>query len=181
MLELSVELLRALPRLRGGGAQLLEVAPRCRDRVALGRGALTRGFHFGRQLDDPLLALAEHRARPFRRGQRLASGALRGLELGARRRKLRSCGGPSGVRLVQRLVERRDLARQRLDSSLDLERLLGRGVVFGLASGRELGLELVDLALALGEQGAQILGIRTRLRGRLGRDRLGTIGRRRRR
>jgi hypothetical protein len=56
--ELFVELLGALPRLRGGGTQLLEVAARFRDRVAIGVRALARRFDLGGQLDDPLLALA---------------------------------------------------------------------------------------------------------------------------
>jgi hypothetical protein len=49
------------------------------------------------------------------------------------------------VRLVERLVERSDLARQRLDPRLNLERLLGRGVVIRVVRGGELGLELVTL------------------------------------
>ena len=117
----------------------------CATAIALGLGALARRFDFGRQLDDPLLALAEHRAHPFRRGQGLASGALRGLELGARRRKLGLRRHAGGVCLVERLVERSDLARQRLDSRLNLERLLRRGVVIGVVRGRELGLELATL------------------------------------
>jgi hypothetical protein len=65
--------------LRRRSPELLEVAARFRHGFALGSGALARGFDFSGQLDDPLLALAEHRAHAFRRCPGLASGALRGL------------------------------------------------------------------------------------------------------
>ena len=179
-LELGVELLGALPRLRCRGAELLEVAARLRHGVAFGGGALARGFDLRRQLDDPLLALAEHRAHPFRRGEGLASGALRGLELGARSRELGLRRRAGGVCLVERLVERSDLARQCLDSRLNLERLLGRGVVIGVVRGGELGLELIDLTLALGELRSQTLDFRVCLGRRLGRGCWASIRRRHR-
>ena len=43
---------------------------------------------------------------------------------------------------------------------MNLERLLGRGGVIGVVRGGELGLELVDLTLALGEQRPQTLDFR---------------------
>ena len=98
-LELGVELLGALPRLRRRGAELLEVAARLRHGVALGGGALARGFDLRRQLDDPLLALAEHRAHPFRPARASRADAAR---VRARRAQPRARTSPLRGRCVPR-------------------------------------------------------------------------------
>jgi hypothetical protein len=58
--------------------------------------------------------------------------------------------------------------------------LLGTGFVLGVARGRELGLELVDLALAFGERRTQVLDVGLCLRGDLDRGRLASVSGQRR-
>ena len=121
------------------------------------------GLDLGRELDDPMLALLDHRARAFRGRLRLARRALRVLELGLRRREIGLHGRAPCMRLAQGLVERRDLARKRLHPRLDLEglRLARRPERFGgrRARGRAAGdlpvAEPLDQRIALDDLAAQ--------------------------